>query len=456
MKVEKEHKLKIKIYFYKFVYFVCFVLFLIINIQIVIKFQNIKSTAEPVKFNKVYNKKDYSIEIYKTGVDDKNQNFPSIKFCFQGVISEIKFDKNQKNSKFKNFLERVEMMKFALKNGFEKDCAVKYSFPEIEKIIDKYYEKTLKKPKNSKIKVIENSAKTTITQSKNGSILNKFNLYSDICDDFLRLKDEYIFTIKTDDIFPEIDEKDNEKMNKIMGEFQTDFKNSSNSRKNNIKKALSKFDGMVLYPEEILSFNLITGQRNEKNGYEKAKIIKNGMFIEEFGGGVCQVSSTLYNACLLSDLEIIESHCHSLPVSYVESGFDSMVNMGSSDLVIKNNHDFPIIIATSDKNDVCLIRIFGNEKTHKIVRKHRKINEKTHFDTFFTSENEKYKMASVVDGCEFVISQGKPGYDVETWLEYYDDDILVKTKKLRKSIYNPTKRIVLVSENDERLKCKKQ
>lgn len=449
MKKEKKFKTKTKINFIKIVYFVCFVLFLILNLQISTNLKNAKIFAEPVKYDRILNKNQTKNKFYETNLNKNNQNFPSIKFCFDGIILKVEIDKNIKS---KSFIERVEIMKFAFENGFEKDCSVKYSFPEIETIVEKFYEKTFKEPKNSKIKVLKNSAKTKITQSENGSILNKFSLYCKVFDDFLSLKNEYSFMIKIDDITPEINEKDNEKINKIMGEFQTNFKNSSDSRKNNIKKALSKFDGKVLYPGEILSFNSTTGQRNEKNGYEKAKIIKNGMFVEEFGGGVCQVSSTLYNACLLSDLEIIESHCHSLPVSYVEPGFDSMVNMGSSDLVVKNNHNFPIIITTCDENDVCLIRIFGEEKTQKIVKKYRKINENIHFETFFTSENEKYKMTSVNEGEEFVINHGKPGFGVETWLEYYYNDILLKTKKLRKSVYNPTKKVVLVSKNDERLK----
>ncbi len=451
MKRKETSKHKIKKCFIKIVYFVCFVLFLMLNLQISTKLKNAKTSAEPVKYDKIFNKTNSKKEKCEIDINKTHENFPSIKFCFNGVFSEFEIDENQKNAKSKSFLERVKIMKFAFENGFEKDCAVKYSFPEIEKIVEKIYKKTLKEPKNSEIIVLKNSAKTMVSPSENGFVLNKFGLYCDIFDEFLNLKNEYSFNVKLEKILPEITKNDNNKINKIMGEFQTNFKNSSNSRKNNIKKALENFDGKVLYPGEILSFNATTGVRNENNGYEKAKIIKNGMFDEEFGGGVCQVSSTLYNACLNADLEIVESHGHSLPVSYVESGFDAMVNMGSSDLVVKNNHDFPIIFTISDENDVCLIRIFGKQNSLKIVKKHRKINENIHFETFFTSENEKYKMASVSEGDEFVLSQGKPGFEVETWLEYYDNDVLVKTKKLRKSIYNPTKKIVLVSKNDSRL-----
>ena len=114
---------------------------------------------------------------------------------------------------------------------------------------------------------------------------------------------------------------------------------------------------------------LLLPKRNEENGYKKAKIIKQGSFSQEFGGGVCQVSTTLYNCALLADLEIVEVNPHSLPVSYVEPSFDAMVNTGSSDLKIKNNTDKPIYIATSGDDEFCKICMFGCENPYKIIKK---------------------------------------------------------------------------------------
>ena len=94
------------------------------------------------------------------------------------------------------------------------------------------------------------------------------------------------------------------------------------------------------------------------------------MDIDAYGGGVCQVSTTLYNAALLANLEIEEVHSHSLKVGYIEPAFDAMVNSGSSDLKIKNNTDMPIIIATSYNDDECLIRIYGMKNKYYIERKY--------------------------------------------------------------------------------------
>ena len=231
------------------------------------------------------------------------------------------------------------------------------------------------------------------------------------------------------------------------GCFSTNFSTSSDSRKNNIKRALSSFDGIVLDEGEILSFNETTGKRTEENGYQKAKIITAGTFVDGYGGGVCQVSTTLYNACLLAGLEIIEVNSHSLPVSYVEPSFDAMVNSGSSDLVIRNNTNGKIVITSSSENDKCKFKIFGKENECKITR----ISEKTKIipakEEKYDSDYQKYGIELEI-GEKKRISFAKDGYYSNGYLNYYDKKgNLVKTQKIRESKYYPTEGIVAIREN---------
>jgi hypothetical protein len=107
------------------------------------------------------------------------------------------------------------------------------------------------------------------------------------------------------------------------------------------------------------SFNKTVGARTEKNGYKVSKIIVGGEFVDGVGGGVCQVSTTLYNAVLLAGLNITECHPHSLPVSYVAPSFDAMVNSGSSDLRFINNTYNPIIIKAFADGTTLKIEIWG-------------------------------------------------------------------------------------------------
>ena len=130
----------------------------------------------------------------------------------------------------------------------------------------------------------------------------------------------------------------------LRSSFYTSFPASSPERKYNIKLASSAIDKTLVDVGAEFSFNQTVGFRTIENGYKIARIIMNGKFEKGVGGGVCQVSSTLYNAILLSGLKITEYHPHSLPVSYVAPSFDAMVNSGSADLRFINNTNNPIII----------------------------------------------------------------------------------------------------------------
>ena len=107
------------------------------------------------------------------------------------------------------------------------------------------------------------------------------------------------------------------------------------------------------------SFNYTIGERTERRGYKKAKIIVGGEFVDGVGGGVCQVSTTLYNAVLLAGLKVVECHPHSLPVSYVEPSFDAMVNSGWADLKFINDTHNPVIIRARADGAKLTIQIFG-------------------------------------------------------------------------------------------------
>lgn len=440
-----------------FAYFVSFLLIMMNNLHFTEKTKNAKTSAEPVKIQQVLPKNSYkTIKSQYFSVDNPINIIPKIQFNYNGKLYVI--DNNcdisnyQKSFINNGFSYRVNIMKFAVANGFNKYQAVSYAFPEIQNTINKLAENIYQSAQDASLSVVKNTAKSIVENSKNGVKVDDVALFNNIYDSFLIYKEAYIFPVPTIEILPQICDDDIKEINNIRAEFSTSFNNSVSQRKNNIKLALNCFDGLVLNPGEMFSFNNKTGLRTAKNGYQKAKIIKNGMFIEEYGGGVCQVSTTLYNACLLADLDIIESHCHSLPVSYVQAGFDAMVNSGSSDLIVKNNHDYPVLIATSSENDLCKVVVYGKQKTQKIVKKSEKISENLHFETFFTSANENYNLPEVGEDSEIVLAPGRGGYTTKSWLEYYNGDVLVKTKPLRTSIYNPAKRVILVSKNDKRIK----
>ncbi len=155
----------------------------------------------------------------------------------------------------------------------------------------------------------------------------------------------------------------------LRARFSTSFSSSSQERKHNIALASKALNNTLIESFGEFSFNRCVGERTEKRGYKKAKIIVSGEFVDGIGGGVCQVSTTLYNAVILSGLEVIECHPHSLPVSYVEPSFDAMVNSGFADLKFINNTHNPVIIKSFANGNNLLIEIWGQKMTEKYIRK---------------------------------------------------------------------------------------
>ena len=155
----------------------------------------------------------------------------------------------------------------------------------------------------------------------------------------------------------------------LRASFSTVYSSSLPERKHNIKLATKSLNNTFIDSFGEFSFNKCVGERSEKRGYKKAKIIVGGEFVDGVGGGVCQVSTTLYNATLLAGLKVIESHPHSLPVSYVEPSFDAMVNSGYADLKFINTTHNPIIIKAFADGERVIIEIWGEKMQEKYIRK---------------------------------------------------------------------------------------
>lgn len=149
--------------------------------------------------------------------------------------------------------------------------------------------------------------------------------------------------------------------NKIIGNYHT-FVYGSYARFNNISLASKAINNTVVWPGEIFSFNSTVGPRTLERGYMPAPVIMMGSMDMDYGGGVCQVSSTLYNAVLKADLKIVERHMHSKTIHYVPEGMDATVDYGSLDLKFMNNTLSPIIIKSGIKGGKLIVEIWGEDR----------------------------------------------------------------------------------------------
>ncbi len=228
----------------------------------------------------------------------------------------------------------------------------------------------------------------------------------------------------------------------LRSEFCTSFTNSTKERKHNIFLASKSINGTLVDVNGMFSFNQVVGKRSVSRGYKPAKIIVKGKFVDGVGGGVCQVSTTLYNAVLLAGLKIVEYHPHSLPVSYIAPSFDAMVNENWADLTFINNTDNPILIFTEFTENSLKIKIFGEANEYKILRK-SVIKEYIEPKDNIVEIDDKGEYPELGLGERKVLSYGKNGYSSEGYLIKKKDNKIVSVEKLRTDTYNPTRGITI-------------
>ncbi len=130
----------------------------------------------------------------------------------------------------------------------------------------------------------------------------------------------------------------------VAGACTTSFKGSSSNRINNITVAAGNLDGLVLQPGQVLSVSDAIKPRTIANGYKEAGTYLNGTTVPGIGGGICQVSSTVYNATMNAGLTALERHPHSMPVHYLPLGLDAAISAGSKDLKVRNDYDLPVTL----------------------------------------------------------------------------------------------------------------
>ncbi|MDR1391649.1 MAG: VanW family protein [Clostridiales bacterium] len=123
----------------------------------------------------------------------------------------------------------------------------------------------------------------------------------------------------------------------IISEYSTKIIDKTKNRTHNIKAAAKKFEKIVVEPEETVSFNEIVGRRSQKTGFKKAKGLIGKKGTEMYGGGICQLATTVYQAAKIANLEIVERHKHQKNIAYVKAGQDATISFGKLDLKIKNN-----------------------------------------------------------------------------------------------------------------------
>ncbi len=218
--------------------------------------------------------------------------------------------------------------------------------------------------------------------------------------------------------------------------YTTYFNDGEGDRKENITIAAGLIDGITLQAYGEFSFNQTVGRRTAEAGFKQAKIIVNGEYVLGVGGGVCQVSTTLYNAALLSGLQVVEYHPHSLRVGYVPPSRDAMVST-QSDLKLFNPYDYPVRLQATLFRGGIRVSFLGKGKIDRYAIVSTALGEIPPPPPIVKEgENEE------------IVRAPKNGLKSEAYLERYHGDNLVSRKRLRVDEYKPVQGILVKkSEN---------
>lgn len=224
----------------------------------------------------------------------------------------------------------------------------------------------------------------------------------------------------------------------LLGTCTTDVSGSS-TRKTNVKLAGESVNGTILNDGDIFDYNKVVGERTTERGYGEAATYVNGETVNTVGGGICQVSSTVYLATLLANLEITERYAHRFYPGYITLGMDATVSWGGPEFRFKNNTGYPIRIDVSYANSRLTVNIYGTKTDDTYVKMTRDVLSTTGYETEYVETDE------LPYGTQKEKQNGYTGYEVQSYRNLYDGDgnLISKTPEA-KSSYKSRNQIILV------------
>lgn len=231
---------------------------------------------------------------------------------------------------------------------------------------------------------------------------------------------------------------EDQKITGLLASYTTRFDPTQSERTENVRVATKALDKAIVKPGDTFSFNEIVGERTVESGYKDAYIIVDGKFVPGLGGGICQVSSTLYNAGLLANLSVVQRSNHDLAISYVPLGQDATVAYPDLDLKFNNNSDGYLLIRTMMSANTITIQLYGKVKPGQEVI----ITDTT--ESIIPVEEQRVLDPTLAHDVTSIRQQGKPGSIVKSVRTVKMNGQVVKSEPLKESRYLAVPKIVAV------------
>jgi len=331
--------------------------------------------------------------------------------------------------------DRLKSIRIAGADGFRVPLRVRYQEGKLAACFDRWREAIDRPPRNAALSLLSGG----IVPAEQGRRLEVEALRPLVLQAFQKL-DVTSLALPVTPLYPEITVADIEHtgLKEVLADYKTIFDSSDINRSANIRLAARKINGFIVYPGKTFSFNEVVGPRDKEHGFKEALEIVDGEYVPGIGGGICQVSSTLYNAVLLSDLAVAERTNHSKPLGYVGLGRDATVAYDVLDFKFINDSEIPVMIMAETQRNQLAVGIVGQRpltETVEVLSIDRKV---------IAPETIKKQDPELFLGETKVDKQGKPGYEITTVRVVRVAGRETKREILSKDRYMPDNTIVKV------------
>lgn len=252
-------------------------------------------------------------------------------------------------------------------------------------------------------------------------------------------KEEYIIPLKITKPSKTVKDIGTEAFPDLLATFSTKYNAGNAGRTTNLRLAANKINGTVLLPNEEFSYNAVVGERTISAGYKMAATYSNGAVVDGLGGGICQISSTLYDAVVMANLKITTRRNHQFVTSYVPAGKDATVVWGSQDFKFLNSRKYPVRITATVQGGIATVQVWGikEEVEYDISIETKKI-------ATIAPTTQYVQDPSLAPGQQKVVQAGSDGRKVEAYKVTRLNGQVVSTTLLSRDTYNAMKRIVHV------------
>lgn len=333
-----------------------------------------------------------------------------------------------------NMFSKYKIIKSQNIKRYDLDLA--YDMKPIEKLIKKMAKEVNVKPVDARINV--DGGNFSVISDKKGLELEKDKLKKEILSNINDKKQDVIVIeapvkVTTSKVTGEVLKS----VNSRLGSYSTNYATSSEARASNVAVATGSINGKVVMPGETFSFNEAVGERTKDRGYKEAGVIVNQKLEAGVGGGICQVSSTLYNALLKSNIKVTERVHHTFPSTYVPKGLDATVDWGNIDLKFKNTFKYPIYIEGYTGGREIGFNVYSNSELSKtrceiVSEVYSTVEPKTQY----------INDSNLPSGATEVVKNPHTGYRVRVYKNVYTNGKFISKDLISTDYYVPVNGVI--------------